>query len=355
MDRRLKKVKVLIDKEGLDGVLVTGSVNRRYLSGFTGTAGYLLITSKDSFIITDFRYTQQAENQCRGFKVIECGRNLWDRLNSLLKEYDIKNLGFEDGTVTYRQYRRMEEKFEGVNLVPLVQKMNQIRIIKDKEELESIRTATEISERALEHVKPLIKPGTAEKDISMELEFFMRRSGCSGPAFDFIVASGHRSALPHGVASDKKIRYGDLVTIDFGGIYNGYCSDMTRTFMVGKKNSKQREIYDTVLAAQTEALNGIRAGITGSMADGLARDIIDRAGYGEHFGHGLGHGVGLDIHEEPTLSRTSDTVLQPGMVVSVEPGIYISGFAGVRIEDLVVVTSKGIDNLNRSAKELIVL
>ncbi len=352
MDKRHNRVKNLLAEEELDGILVLSPANRRYLSGFTGTAGCLLITNAVYLILADSRYTEQAKKQCSRFKVIQIQENIWDSLNGVLKDYKVKNVGFEDGFVTCRQYGRMTEKLDGAYLVPLGDRLDKIRMVKDREEIENIRTAARICERALLHVKPLVKPGTVEKDISLELEFYIRRAGCSGPAFEFIVASGPRSALPHGTAGSRRIRDGDLVVIDLGGKYNGYCSDMTRTFVVGRPNPKQKEIYDTVLIAQTLALNGIKAGMTASGADGIAREIIERAGYGEYFGHGLGHGVGLQIHEAPTLNQRCDTVLEPGMVVTVEPGIYVPDFGGVRIEDLVMVAEDGIENLNSADKEL---
>ncbi len=355
LEKRLAKVKELLKRDGLDGILVSSSVNRRYFSMFTGTAGHLLITGDVNLFATDFRYTQQACQQCPAFKVVELPRDIWDGLYNILEEYGIKSLGFEDSYITYNKYCQMKEKFEGVELLPMGEKLNHIRMLKNTEEIELMRTAAKISEQAFEHVKPMIKPGVAERDISMELEFFMKRAGCSGPAFDFIVASGWRSALPHGVASNKKIEYGDFVTLDFGAKYNGYCSDMTRTVVVGEYSSKQKEIYYIVLKAQTETLNRMRAGMTGSRVDGIARDIIQKAGYGEYFGHGLGHGVGLQIHEAPTLSPKGDIVLKPGMAVTVEPGIYIQGFGGIRIEDLVIVTDSGVENLNRTDKVLTVL
>ena len=355
MHKRLARARDMLQQKGLDAVLVQSPVNRRYLSGFTGTAGTLLITDSKSILITDFRYTCQAERQCRDFMVTECREGLWDSLNSLVREDQVKLLGFEDDFFTYRQYIKMRENLEGIEPVPLGEELNLLRAVKDREEMGIMRTAARISEKALEHVLPMIKPGVTEREISKELEVFMIRAGCTGPAFDFIVASGWRSAMPHGVAADKKIEYGDLVTIDFGGKYEGYCSDMTRTFVVGKCSQKQKEIYETVLAAQHAALEQIRATLRGCDADSTARSVIEKAGYGEYFGHGLGHGVGLEVHEAPVLGPKSETILEPGMTVTVEPGIYMEGFGGVRIEDLVVVTDNGVENLNNFPKELMVL
>jgi Xaa-Pro aminopeptidase len=353
--KRLARAKEFLRQQGLDGILVQSPANSMFLSRFTGTAGSLLITGEKDIILTDFRYTRQAKEQCPDFEVIEYKNGLLDRLSALLKENGILKLGFEDAYITYRQYRQMIDKLEGFELTPVGEGVNLLRMIKDRQEIELMRTAASISEKALEHVVPMIRPGVTEREISRALEVFMIEKGCSGPAFDFIVASGWRSAMPHGVASDKSIENGDFVTIDFGGKYMGYCSDMTRTFVVGKCSERQREIYDTVLNAQITALKTIRAGISCKEADGAARGIIEKTGYAGSFGHGLGHGVGLMIHEAPVLGPKSETVLEVGMAVTVEPGIYIDGFGGVRIEDLVIVQEDGVENLNSFPKELMVL
>jgi Xaa-Pro aminopeptidase len=355
LQKRLARARDMLQQKGLDAILVQSPVNRRYLSGFTGTAGTLLITGSKSILLTDFRYACQAERQCRGFMVTECREGLWDSLNSLVREYQVTKLGFEDDYFTYRQYMQMKEKMKGTEPVPLGEELNLLRAVKDREEMEIMRTAAIISEKALDHVLPMIRPGVTEREISKELEVFMIRAGCTGPAFDFIVASGWRSAMPHGVAADKRIEHGDFVTIDFGGKYEGYCSDMTRTFVVGRCSTRQREVYETVLAAQHASLEQIRARLRGCDADSTARSVIEKAGYGEYFGHGLGHGVGLEVHEAPVLGPRSEAVLEPGMAVTVEPGIYIEGFGGVRIEDLVIVTDDGVENLNSFPKELMVL
>ncbi|MGI6703386.1 MAG: M24 family metallopeptidase [Clostridia bacterium] len=355
MENRLAKAKDLLRREGLDGLLVQSPANRRYLSGFTGTAGSLLITEGESIILTDFRYTRQAKEQCALFTATEYKSDVWEALSGLLKEHSIKRMGFEDGFITYRQYLDMKKRLEGADTVPVGESLNLLRMVKDDSEMRLMRKAAEISEKALEYAMPLIRPGTTEREISKALVSYMIQAGCSGPAFEFIVASGWRSAMPHGVASDKEIEYGDFVTIDFGGKYQGYCSDMTRTFVVGRCSPKQKEVYDTVLTAQLTAIERLRAGITGREADEAARSSIEKAGYGRCFGHGLGHGVGLKIHEAPALSPRGDIVLKPGMAVTVEPGVYIEGFGGVRIEDLVIVKENGVENLNSMGKELIVL
>jgi len=355
LSKRLEKVKTFISKRGLDGVLISSAVNRRYFSNFTGTSGNVIITAKENLFITDFRYVEQAKQQCGDFVVVMHSKDYLDKLFQILKERGIRNLGIEDAELTYSQYLKMDEKLAEVNLIPLGEDLNRMRMVKDSNELEYIKEAARIADAGFEHILDFIKPGIRERDISLELEYYMRKQGISAPSFEFIVASGWRSALPHGVASDKQIEEGELVTLDFGGIYRGYCSDMTRTVAVGKYTSRQKEIYDVVLSAQLKALEQLKPGMTGVEVDKIARDVIENAGYGENFGHGLGHGVGLFIHEAPTLSYKGEIILEPGMTVTVEPGVYVPDFGGVRIEDLVVVTEMGIENFTHSPKELIVV
>ncbi len=355
MTDRLVKVKNLIARKGLDGIFVSRGANRRYLSGFTGSTGNLLITPDENIFITDFRYVEQAEQECTGFKIVKCSKDYTDALAELMESRSVKRMGFEDRDLSYFQYIRMKDRLEGVELVTLGEDLDRMRMVKDGEELECIAKAAEIADMGFEHILNHIGPGVREREVSLELEFFMRKQGISAPSFEFIVASGPRSALPHGIASDRRIEKGDLVTLDFGGVFHGYCSDMTRTVVVGQYTPRQKEIYDIVLEAQLQALEQIRPGMTGAEVDRIARDVIDNAGYGEYFGHGLGHGVGLLIHEAPVLSHKGDIVMEPGMVVTVEPGIYIPGFGGVRIEDLLVIKEDGIVNLTRSPKELIII
>lgn len=352
MNSRLEKIRRIIQQKELDGVFISDPVNRRYLSGFTGSTGYLLITRTRRIFIADFRYVQQAKQQCEGFEVVELPRDILEKINELAIDLNIRDLGFEDGHISFMQYAAMKEKLEKTYLHPLGDAINHLRMTKNDDEIRLIKTAVNITEKAVDNIKSYIKPGIREREIALEIEYFMRKMGASAAAFDFIVASGWRSALPHGVASDKTVQEGEFITLDIGCKYEGYCSDMTRTFAVGNYTPKQREIYDIVLEAQTQALSLMKPGMTGVEVDGIARDVIEKAGYGEYFGHGLGHGVGLQIHEAPALSQKGKIVLEPGMMVTVEPGIYLPDFGGVRIEDLVVIKENGIENLNSSSKEL---
>lgn len=352
---RLEKLRNSIAAAEIDGLMVTRPENRRYISGFTGSSGALVITADKAVLITDFRYVEQAKIQAPEFEVVMHGTPFVATLKEVLASCGVRRLGFESDHLTFAQHRSYSEALEGIELVPAEGLVEKIRIIKDAGEIEALAKAAELGDAALEEVLRMVRPGVTERELALELEFFMRRHGADKVGFDFIVASGERSALPHGVASDKEIKLGDLITFDFGCYYEGYTSDMTRTVVLGKADAKQREIYELVLRAQLAALEAIKPGASGVEVDKVARDIISAAGHGEHFGHGLGHGVGLMVHEGPRLSPSSADVLEPGMVVTDEPGVYIPGWGGVRIEDLVVVTEEGSRVLTKFPKELIEL
>lgn len=353
---RVKKLRRNMEAKGLEALLITNPFNRRYITGFTGTAGYVVITADRSWLFVDFRYTTQASQQAAGFEVIEHGTSALGDIGDKLREFGVKQLGFEQHDVTYGAYLQYAEKIgEGIELVPADRMVERLRQIKDEEELQVMQQAVDIADAAFEHVLGMIRPGITEREIALELEFFMRKQGASGVSFDTIVASGVRSAMPHGVASGRKIGNNEFVTLDFGCVYNGYCSDMTRTVFVGTPSEKHKEIYRIVLEAQLAVLEGLRPGMTGQEGDALARDLIAKHGYGDRFGHGTGHSVGLEIHEGPRLSKTEKAVLESGMIETVEPGIYIPDFGGVRIEDMVVLTDSGCRIMTKSKKDLIIL
>ncbi|SDF10305.1 M24 family metallopeptidase [Sporolituus thermophilus] len=352
MKDRLKRLHNLIKQENVDGMIVTKPENRRYFSGFTGTAGMLLITAEGRWLITDFRYIEQAARQAPDFEVVRHGSGIYETLAGLLKPLGLARIGFEADYVTWDVYHALNASV-GAELVPL--RLDGLRMVKDHDELLLLKKAVAIADHAFEHILSFIKPGISEREIALELEFAMRRQGAEKAAFDIIVASGARSALPHGVASEKIIEAGDLVTLDFGAVYQGYHSDITRTVVIGRASAKQRQIYDIVLAAQQTGVSALSPGLAGSEVDKAARAVIADAGYGEFFGHGLGHGVGLAIHEEPRLSPTGSVILEENMVVTVEPGIYLPEWGGVRIEDMVVLTASGCEVLTGSSKQLIEL
>lgn len=351
---KLMKLREQMQKRELDSLLVTNLYNLRFITGFTGTAGLALITPNDAWFITDFRYTEQAGEQVKEFKVVQAQKGLIDEVARIAKEAAVERLAFEQDYMTFATYSQYQEKLSAT-LEPVSGLIEKLRMVKSPEELEVLKAAAKIADDAFEHICSYIKAGMTELEVSNELEFFMRSQGATSSSFDIIVASGLRSALPHGVASNKKIEQGDLITLDFGALYNGYVSDITRTVAVGEPSDKLKEIYQVVLDSQVLALEKIKPGMTGIEADAIARDYIKSKGYGEAFGHSTGHGIGLEVHEGPGLSFRSETVLEPGMAVTVEPGIYLPGIGGVRIEDDILITETGNERLTHSSKELRIL
>jgi Xaa-Pro aminopeptidase len=305
MKNRLVALRERLSYAGIDGLLITRPENRRYITGFTGSAGVVVVSRDRAFFVTDFRYVEQATYQAPEFRVIEHGLKIVDTLREIVEEAGITRLGFEKDVITYKQHETFSSALAGVELVPCEGLVETLRAVKDDSEIEAIRRAEAIGDAAFSHVLDIIKPGMTEIDVALEIEWFMRKNGAEGIGFEVIVASGERGAMPHGVASSKKLAEGELVVMDFGAVYQGYRGDMTRTVSLGKASPEQRRIYDIVLRAQEAALEAIAPGKTGQEIDGLARKVIEEAGYGDNFGHGLGHGVGLAIHEEPRLSVTA--------------------------------------------------
>jgi len=353
-NRRVERLRELLKQHDLEALFVTNDVSRRYLSGFTGTSGYLVITMQEAILFTDFRYREQAPQQATGYRVVEHQADAGATIAQTLQEIGVSQIAFEQHDVSYADYLAYKGKL-GIPMVPAERLVEQLRMVKDEQELERFQLACDLVDRTYEHMLTFIRPGMTELAVATELEIYMRKHGADAPSFTTIVASGWRASLPHGTATDKVLEEGDFVTLDFGAYMNGYCSDITRTVVLGAATDRHREIYDLVLEAQLLALDQIKPGMTGAEADAIARDFITKAGYGDQFGHGLGHGLGMEVHEEPRLSRTGSFVLEPGMVVTVEPGIYIPGFGGVRIEDDAVVTESGLRRLTRSSKELHIL
>lgn len=357
MHQRLEKLINVMENEGLDGILLTGRPNTFYFSGFTGTTSKCLVIRDRAYLIVDFRYTTQAKEQAfDGIEVIQHEKGALEVLNRLCLEYGIQKTGLEGNNISFSEYTDLKNKLTPVKELRNVQSsIDGIRIIKDENELQLIKSAVNIADKAFDEILPFIKPGVKEHEVALELEYRMKKLGADGAPFETIIASGPRSALPHGVASDREIQPGDPVVMDYGAIYRGYCSDMTRTVFVGDPPKKIRDIYNIVLKAQLEALEASRTEITGKDLDNVAREIINGAGYEKCFGHGLGHGVGVEIHEKPGISPKGEEVLKPGMVFTVEPGIYIEGFGGIRIEDMVFLKSDGIEIPTKSIKEIIIL
>ncbi len=347
----------------MESFLITDPVNIRYICGFTGTSGFLLVTQKRSTLLTDFRYIEQAESETKGIKdlqVIKHDYPVSKTIQEIASGLNTKTIYFEKKHLTYDGYEKLKAKLDDIDFIPHEGMVESLRMQKDESEINKIEAACEISDAAFSHIISYIRPGVKERDLSIELEYYMKKSGAEGISFDIIVASGERSSLPHGVASDREIKPGDLLKMDFGAVYNGYCSDITRTLMLATQGERekiktQEKIYEIVLKAQTEALKGIEPGMTVKDADNLARNVIIEAGYGKYFGHGLGHGIGLKVHESPTLSINSNDVLKENMVFTVEPGIYLPDKGGVRIEDTVQLKPEGCTALTKSTKKLIII
>jgi Xaa-Pro aminopeptidase len=342
---------------GVDALYVTQPHNRFYLTGFDGSSGYVLVTRERAMLLTDFRYVEQAAMQAPAFEVRRHGAPYLETLQEVAVELGFGSVAIEADHMTVQDREKLADALPGVELFATTGLFLGMRAIKDDGEIERIEGAVACADEAFSRLlgSGAIKPGVPENALAAELEYYMRLAGASRPAFDTIVASGPRSSLPHGRASSRRIEDGDLVTFDFGACVDGYCSDMTRTLVVGKASDEQRRVYDLVLQAQLAGVAAVRPGVTGRDVDAAARDLIAAAGHKDHFGHGLGHGIGLAVHEAPRLSPLGDDVLAPGMVTSVEPGVYVPGWGGVRIEDLVAVTQDGARILTKTPKGLIEL
>ena len=321
------------------------------------SAGMLLIFKECAYLIIDFRYIEKARNTVKNCTVME-QENLTEQINSLMKKHNAKSLAVESMDMTLSRMSFLEKKFPDIEFIKSDELSNNIydmRTIKSTEEIEKIHKAQKIAEKAFDEILGFIRPGVTEREIALKLDNCMLENGAEGLSFETIALAGANTSMPHGVPGNYKVKNGDFVLMDFGAVYDGYHSDMTRTVCVGQSSEKMGKIYDIVLKAQLEALKKVKSGITGSELDGYARDIIDESGYGDFFGHSLGHGVGMEIHEFPTASSKSETILKENMVVIVEPGIYLPGEFGVRIEDFVVVTENSHQNLTNCPKKLIIL
>ena len=354
-NERLAKARGGLEEQEFDALFVSTPENRRYLSGFTGTAGYLIVTQTEAVLATDFRYIEQSSRQAPDFRVERIGAGLaW--FPKLAAEMNVKKIGFESQDVTVSFHSGLQkaieesENGERPELVATSGIVEKLRAIKDEQELELLTRAVEIADEALDEVAPTIQPGVTEAEVAWELEKAMRERGAEGLAFDIIVGAGHNGALPHHRADQTVVAHSEPVVIDMGAKYQGYCSDLTRTIFVGEPDDTFRRVYNTVLRAQLAAEEGVAAGMSGKEADAIARDIIAEAGHKDDFGHSLGHGVGLAVHESPGVGPTSDGQLEDGMVLTVEPGIYLPGWGGVRIEDMVVLENGRARVLSKARK-----
>ena len=351
--KRTDRLITRCDELDVDGLIVTGEANRRYLSGFTGSAGTLLIGANARQLITDSRYTEQAGRQAIDYDVIE-SVELLQEIKSWVVLLGIRRLGIESEHTSVKQLQVLTDflsaEQSSVTLVPLEGVVEAQRVVKDKTELSLLTEAVRLADDVMQCAGEWLVPGVVERDLAADLEHRMRKLGGDGPSFPTIVASGPNGAMAHHSPGDRLITHGDPVIVDLGVKLDGYCSDITRTFHVGGPDDRFREIYGVVLSAQAAVETGMSAGMTGKTADGLARQTIVEAGFGDCFGHGTGHGVGLEIHEAPTVSPRNEGMLPVGAVTSVEPGIYVAGWGGVRIEDLVVIGDDCVEVLTQSAK-----
>ena len=352
------KIAAQLESLNLDAMLLTGEANRFYASGFhsSGTDGAALVTRKKAYYFTDSRYTEAAGRYVQGAELREIGhgRGYAALIEEVVAEQSIRRMGFEDAYMTVQEYERYRKALS-CDLVPATELLWRLRMVKDDEELQAMVEAQRISEKALEKILEEIRPGVTEKEIAARLQYLMLHYGGSDMSFDPIVVSGSNGSLPHGVPTEKKIQRGEFITMDFGCVYHGYCSDMTRTVAVGFATEEMQMVYQTVLSAQLAGINAARAGVTGREVDGAARAVITAAGFGSYFSHSFGHGVGVEIHEAPNASPMNDKPLPEGAVISAEPGIYLPGKLGVRIEDVVLLTMDGCRNITKAPKELLIL
>lgn len=355
MDERIKKLQNGLDEK--TAILVLGNINRQYLTGFKSSAGAVVVTKSAASLFIDFRYFEIASKQVRHLEV-KLTRDTYSDIYELLKCEQVENLLIETNIISIDRLKKIKESMPDINVSQddsLSDTIVKMRSIKTEKEISYITEAQKLTDEAFSHILNFIKAGVTEIEVALELEFFMRKKGSEGTAFDFIVVSGKNSSLPHGEPTQKQINNGDFVTMDFGGVCNGYRSDMTRTVAVGFATDKQQMIYETVLSAQSASLNIIKDGVNSFEVDKAARDIITNAGFGNNFGHGLGHSVGLQTHEWPSCNTREETTLKTGMIMTVEPGIYLPDEFGVRIEDMVAVTDNGYSNFTKSPKNLIIL
>lgn len=353
---RVTNLQQLMHQRDIEALLITNRHNCQYISQFTGTSGVLLITSQDAIIVTDFRYLSQVKVQAPEFRLVEhIGDRIYEKVAEVCYELGISSLFFEAEALPFAEYSVLHSQLGSISLEPTSHLVEDLRAIKEASELHLIKEAIAIAEASFQQLLTEIAPGMTEHQAALRLEWLMRERGASGTSFDMIVASGSRSSLPHGVASDKVMEKGDMVTFDFGCFYKGYASDITRTIALGSCTSEQKEIYEIVRLANERTIKGVRANMKARDIDAIARDYIEQSGYGEQFGHGTGHGFGLEIHEVPRLGITSEDTVTEGMMITVEPGIYLEHKFGVRIEDDVLVTKDGCEVLTSLSKHLLIL
>ena len=351
---RIGGIRNILAEMGADVYYISSIFNIRYITGFSGSSAFVLITKDKNYFITDFRYKDQSAQQVKGFDIRITSHQM-DEIKKIFEDNSVKTAVFESTHVSCDHLKKLEEALPGIKFLPAPEKIERLTMCKTPDEIGKLKKAVGISDRTFDKILGIIKPGMKESEVSNELSYWHKKFGALKDSFDAIVASGWRGALPHGIASDKVIEKGDMVTLDFGCVYEGFCSDITRTIAVGEPSGEMKKVYQIVLDSQLKAINGARSGISTIELDKIARDHITSFGYGEKFGHGLGHGLGILVHELPSVSRKMEMNLPEGVVVTIEPGIYIEGVGGVRIEDDVLIKNGSCEVLNKAPKELIIL
>lgn len=351
---RIEKLRELLEQQNLDAFYINHIPSIRYLSGFSGSSALIIITKDINYFITDFRYKDQSHEQVKGYE-ISINYNNNEEVKRIFNSCGFKRVGFESGRLIFHSVENLKNDFPVIEFVPLYEEVEKLTMQKTPEELQILKRACEITDKTFSHILDIIRPGMTELDVSAEITYSHKKLGALKDSFEPIVASGWRGALPHGIATDKVIKHGEMVTLDFGCMYGGFCSDMTRTIAIGEPVDELKKIYRVVLDAQCKALEQARAGMTTKELDNVAREYISSQGFGEYFGHGLGHGVGIEVHEIPGVSQRTNITLVAESVITIEPGIYIENLGGVRIEDDIVLKEKGCEILNKSNKELIIL
>jgi Xaa-Pro aminopeptidase len=356
---RLERLRDQLAEQSLPAFFISGVEynveNLRYISGFTGSLGFGLVTAEKALFFADPRYHIQAKTECKAFEVVECQSQILQEIAEKINGMGLGVMGVDKNHLTLGQFQTLQEKMPDTTLQSTEGIIEELRRVKEPSEVAAIQVACGIVDRAFAHILSQIKEGVSERDLAIELDFFMRREGADKSGFDSIVAFGPHSAFPHAHPTDQRLEQGQFIKMDFGAQKDNYNSDITRTVIFGPASDRHREIYAVVQEAQQRALDAIRPGIKGQEADAVARDYITEKGYGDHFGHGLGHGLGREVHDGGALNKTSEIILEPGQVWTVEPGVYIEGFGGVRIEDDVVVTESGCDLLTTAPKELTII
>lgn len=355
---RIKSLEKILNEQGLDGLFLTKETNIRYMTGFTGAESYAVISPNGRAFITDSRYTEQAHNECKDYEIVKWGApspNLQETLRTVCERLNIKKLGFEKDFMNVSFYERLKSELDGIDFIGTTGLVEKMRRVKDAQEIEYLKTAAKICDESFKEVLNFVKVGVTEKDIERELQYIMKKKGADDLGFPSIIATGNSSSMPHYIPANKPVADGDFLLFDIGAMYKGYRSDMTRTIVVGHATDKQREVYNLVNLSRETSANTVKAGVDGRIPHNTAKEVLKKAGAEGIFECGVGHGIGLDIHEDPFMNTRCDLTLEAGNVLTIEPGIYIPGWGGVRIEDSMIVKDDGYEIITKSPKELLIV